>query len=357
MKSLNSLLLNTILLVSVHSCHAAYKTHHVLGVDQALMDVYVPCSDAELGEYTHGVAIKKGDSVGIESDIAQQLVAKVTSPSKQHAGGAVANVIAGMASLGANVAMVSARGNDTHGHCFDQDMKEMGAEHFGTIIDHGLTGVVYSFITPDGERTMLAYPGVSHLINHNDVQIDRIQKYQMLLSCGYMWYAEHGAQVVTEAFRRTRDAGTKNVFALASPHVVKTFRDQLIDLFSSVDILVGNEEEFFTLCDTEDLYVVYSKMQKIVPMAVITRAAQGADIVIDGRVIHVSVHQKVDRVVDTTGAGDIFLAGFLYGQTHGMSIRQSAMLGNALAGRLIQQVGARPEFDTKEVLDGFRHID
>lgn len=351
MKSFSLLLLNAILLVSFNYCNAKKD---IIAIGQAMVDVSVECeNDEELVNYTHGL-VKKGDSSVINSEHVRQL-ALITSKSKKSAGGAGANVIAGIASLGGNVALVSSRGDDAYGQLFNDDMQNFGVKHFGSIIPNTTTGVVYSIITKtDGERTMLASSGASHSIKTVDLSIERLQQYKMLLSEAYMWYSDYAAEIVKEKFKVAREHGIKIVFTLCSPYVVKTFKDQFIDLLSSVDILVGNEEEFYTLCGTEDLLTIYKKMQKIVPMTVITRAKQGADIVTQDRIIHVPVEQSVENVVDTTGAGDIFLAGFLYGQTHDMDIRNSARLGHTLASKIIQQVGARPEFDTKEILARFR---
>lgn len=350
MKSFTILSVSLTLGISFNNCNAADKKD-VLGIGTAVFDVYVTCqSDAELHQYIHGIDIKKGDGVAIDRSIAQMLAKRISSPSKQNAGGSIPNVIAGMASLGGKVGLVSARGNDAYGKAFDQDITNLGAEHFCTIRDTVGTGVVYPLITPDGQRTLPWYLGASLMINPDDFQIDRIKQFKILVSDGYLWCSESCGEMMKKAFSAAHEAGVKTAFGLASPYTATTFKDQFIKLLPNIDIVVGNEEEFYCLYDTKNLDDVYNAVRQMVPLAVITRGSDGAVIITHDEIIHVPVQHKVTNVVDTTGAGDMFLAGFLYGQTHDMDIKKSAMLGNALAGRLIQQIGARPEFDTKEIL-------
>lgn len=335
-----------VFIVSLRDCRA----DDVLGVGHALYDIYVECkTDDQVLKYIQGVNVEIGGCSTIESPKAKEL-SNIVVPSKRGAGGAVANVIAGMASLGGKVGIVAAVGNDENGRRFDQDLKKLEVDRFVTKVEGGITGVVYSIIAPDGERTMLTFPGVSSRINPDHVSIDRIREYSMLISEGYMLYDDNCRDLLKDTLAIAHDNKVKTVFTLSSPYIAAAYREKISGMLSSVDVLVGNEEEFRQFCQTKNVEEVYSLIRGKVAVAVITRGPLGADIITNEEMIHVPVVEPVEKVVDTTGAGDMFLAGFLYGQTHKMSIERSAALGNELAGNVIQQLGGRAEFDTKEIL-------
>lgn len=358
MKLLTILVINIVFLICFNVCNAL---NDVIGIGIANIDIFVECSDdQELQKYTQDT-VKKGDSGNVDDSFIHHIAATISSPIKKNPGGSSANVVAGIASLGGQSAIITARADDEFGKQFDHNMQKIGVKLISTIIDGGTTAFVYLFITKqDGERTIISPSGTygksaAFLINPDSITIDCIKNYQMLLTEGYMWYSQHTENLVTQAFKNAHQVGVKNVFSLGSQRAVQLFKEKFIQLLPIVDILVGNEEEFYALCDTTNLDATCKTICTKVPMAIITRAENGATIVTADKIIHVPIEHTVDRVIDTTGAGDIFLAGFLYGQTHDMSIQESAKLGNALAGKVIQHIGARPEFDTKEVLAILQH--
>lgn len=343
--------------LSIFNCEAR---HDVLGIGQALLDVYVKCSDENLSAYI-GNSINKGDSVLTNYEKVKELQDIIKNPSKQNSGGAVANTIVGVASLGGEAGFVGAIAPDLYGQLFKEDMKNMGVKSFFNYITDpaSATGVVYSFIsTDDGERTMLAWPGISHYIDYAMIKKEiLLTGAKTILSEGYMWYNQQCAEIVKQAFNLAKEHSIERVFSFSSPFVVGTFKDQFKELLSgNVDIVVGNEKEFKIFFDVETLEQIINSVRAYPNLkAIITRGKEGAIAITPSEAIEAPVEYEIDKddVTDTTGAGDIFLAGFLYGHTHEISIKDSMRLGNLLAGKLIQQIGARPEFNVKETLNTF----
>ncbi|MBS0236646.1 MAG: adenosine kinase [Proteobacteria bacterium] len=322
-----------------------YKSGDVLAIGQAVYNVYVECKDqVELAKYTKKFGVKTGQTVRINKYDAEKLLESIRNPLKKNAGGGAANTAAGVAALGGSASFIGAIARDRFGHSFDEEMRTLGVETRSVVIKnaHENTGVVFSFITADGERTMLDYPGVSHHLEDRDITWELIPRYKVVFLEGHMWNDKSGAALAHKALDIAKEHGVETAFALGSAELASRYRSSFLSLLPKVDILFANELEVMEMMQVSDLRTALEKIRHMVKIAVITRGASGAIVITDKEEIAVPAEQ-VEKVADTTGAGDMFAAGFLYGYTHDMDLKASARLGSLLAGRIIKHIGSKPE--------------
>lgn len=330
---------------------AAQKQLDVLGIGAACVDICVQCeSEQEFLTLTQGINLRLGGSTAISEQSAKNIldVLKTFPPERVTycAGGISANTVAGIINLGGSAGFVGATARDQNSSLFLKSMN--GADNYLVIGDDipDSTGITFSFITHTNghtERTFAAHVGAaSHIYKAQDSVLDPLLKQtKVLFSEGVIWYNEDEEKTyIKELFSRAKKLGIKVAFSLSSSAALDDYSSIFGALLADIDILFGNEHEMKALFQTDDLKVTMNKLQEWGGLAVITRGAQGVIIVTNREKVFIPAERNV-KVVDVTGAGDAFAAGFLYGYTHNLSLVQSGRLGCKLAAKVIQHVGAR----------------
>jgi sugar/nucleoside kinase (ribokinase family) len=282
----------------------------------------------------------------------------------EKSGGSGANTLANMALLGAPVSLIGKVADDKFGHQFAHDIRQLGIDfHTAPSKAPGAkTGHCMIFVADSdqekGARTMNTYIGISDEVVEADIEHDHIADSKVVFSEGYMWDKPETKKAIRKAFKLAHETGGKTAFTLSAPFCVERSRDELLDLVRhDVDILFCNGAEAAALFpevrgDVEKAIEQLKKLQERggAQTIVVTRGEEGAVVLTppdlitapSGR-ININAERLPRKPADTTGAGDAFAAGFLYGQTHDMTLRKSAMLGGKLAADVIQHVGGRPE--------------
>lgn len=323
----------------------------VIAVSQCVYDVYVQLDDQKLRDIITPLGISKGGYKRVDTAELKVLLQNMPTISKQHAGGAAANTLAGISSLGGKTTFVGVLGDDQFGQSFLEDMNKAKVQ-MEYIIQKSLEGkgtaLVILLITPDGERTIISYIGVSIPVEQKMVNQKSIDSHQILFSDAYVWDKGVTAQMLHQTYSKAQEKQILTSFGLGNASVVKMHREDLLEFMQHVDIIFGNLSEYQALFDAESIETIIQKLQKTANMAILTNAEHGALIITPEAVLHTPA-KAVRQVVDTTGAGDLFAAGFLYGITHGYDLEKCGALGSEMAGHIITQVGARLTHLTPEI--------
>jgi sugar/nucleoside kinase (ribokinase family) len=322
-------------------------TTDVIAIGNAIVDVMAPCDDALIE--TLGLA--RGGMTLIDAQQATDLYAAM-GPAREISGGSAANTLAGMAQLGAKCAFIGQVANDQLGEVFAHDIRAGGIA-FATPMreGHPPTARCLIFVTPDGQRTMNTFLGASQFLPAEQLDEKAIADAQVLLLEGYLWDPEEPRRAMRRAIAAAKNAGRKVAFTLSAVFVIARHRADFLALIEEglIDILFANEEELAALTGEEDFDAGFEQVAAKVPTVVVTRGADGAharSAGVDARV----PAQPIAKVVDTTGAGDLFAAGFLFGFTQGKALEESLTLGAICAAEIISHFGARPEVDLKALV-------
>lgn len=324
------------------------QKYDVAGLGNAIMDVIAAVDDDFL--LRHGIA--KGAMTLIDEFRAQELH-KALGDSVQEAGGSAANTMAGLASLGARAVFLGKVRDDMLGARFGESLKSLGVD-FTTLpaADGSSTASSMIAVTPDSQRSMNTYLGACREMTPDDVDENEVAAAKILYIEGYLWDADAAKEASRKAMRVAKKAGSKVALSLSDAFCVGRFRAEFLHLMAhDLDILFANEDEAKSLFETEDFAVVMEKLKDWGGLAAITRSAKGCVVIKSGEHHAVPAH-PVARVVDTTGAGDLFAAGFLYGLTHGKSLADCGRLGGLAAAEVISHYGARPETSLKHLAAG-----
>ena len=329
----------------------------VVTFSQALYDIYIQCPDDKtLMQYIGHLGIKKGGYLKINAeqfyDLEKRVGNKIKATSKMHAGGAAANTVVGIASLGGQSGFIGLIAEDEFGNRFSEDIKKMGVfnELVSTPKKTEGTGVVYSFITPDGDRTMIAYPGLSLQMKKSQIDFSQLLKYKIVFSDAYSWDRDLSTENLINIFKFAKTNKLMTAFGLANEFYIKRYREELLAFLSNVDIVFGNAAEVTALFEIKDLKKAIELLRKKVKIAVITDGKNGAYVATPDRVLFIPLQNKSIKPLDTTGAGDMFAAGVLYGLTHNYSLQESGLLGALMAEEIVQKVGGRPEIKMDSLL-------
>ncbi|HKD47129.1 MAG TPA: adenosine kinase [Rhizomicrobium sp.] len=321
------------------------RKYDVAGLGNAIIDVIAAVDDDFLLRH----AIAKGAMTLIDEFRAQELH-KALGKSLQEAGGSAANTMAGLASLGARAVFLGKVRDDAMGARFGESLKSLGV-NFTSVPASGGSPTASSMIavTPDGQRSMNTYLGACREMTPDDVDEREIAEAKVLYIEGYLWDADAAKEASRKAIVAAKNANVKVALSLSDSFCVGRFRDEFLELMRrELDILFANEDEAKSLFETEDFSMVKEKLRSWGGLAAITRSAQGC-VVIKGAEQHTVSAYPVAKVVDTTGAGDLFAAGFLYGVTHGKDLTDCGRLGGLAAAEVISHYGARPESSLKEL--------
>lgn len=316
------------------------KTYDVVGVGNAIVDVIARAED----DFLVTEALVKGSMHLVDEEAAGRLYAAM-GPAVEVSGGSAANTIAGLASFGARTAFIGKVADDSLGRVFDHDISAQGVAYdTPKLADGAATGRCLVLVTPDGERTMNTFLGASHALGPEDIPEDLIADSAILYLEGYLWDPPAAKAAIAHAAQIAKASGGRVAFSLSDSFCVDRYRSEFRELLreGAIDILFGNEGEVRALYETADLASALEALAAECPFAVVTRSEKGALVVREGRQVAVPA-APVERVVDLTGAGDLFAAGFLFGLARGYDEAQCARLGSMAAAEVISHLGARPQ--------------
>ena len=324
------------------------KKYNIVGIGNAIVDTICLVDDKFLTDHN----LTKGGMFLIDEANAAKL--SHLKFEKISSGGSVANTIATMAMLDCKAAMIGKVGKDKFGDIFFDDLTKIGCTFSCKNKEKsGATAKSFVLITPDGERTMCTYLGLASKIE-NEIDENLIKDAEVLYVEGYLWDEPETIAALREAIEIAKDNGVKVAFSLSDAFCVERHSIEFLDIAPNIDILFANEIEMSFLVGKDLVIGDYQNIMDIISdrnpnlVVVMTMGEKGA-MIFRGNKYHLIPTDKVEKVVDTTGAGDCFAAGFLYGIDNKMSLQESAMLGNMLAGAVIAQVGAR--LDKEKLLE------
>jgi sugar/nucleoside kinase (ribokinase family) len=319
--------------------------YDVVAIGNAIVDILAQAEDSFIEE----IGVAKGSmQLMFSPEEADALYGKM-GPGREVSGGSAANTVAGIAAMGGKCAFIGQVADDQLGQVFGHDLRAAGVD-FDTAVRAGqpTTARCLIFVTPDGQRTMNTFLGASQFLPAGALDEAVIADGAILYLEGYLWDPEEPRAAMRKAIEIARGAGRKVAFTLSDVFCISRhggdFRQLIAD--GLIDILFANENELLALCEHEDFESAVAHIHGKVPVLVVTRSEKGAMALVGAERVEVPA-EPIEKVVDTTGAGDLFAAGFLHGQAKGLGIEASLRLGAICAAEIIQHYGARPECDLK----------
>lgn len=318
------------------------RKYDVIGLGNAIVDVLAPVDDAFI--LTHQVV--KNAMMLIDEFRAEQLYAAF-GETVEAAGGSCANSMAGLASFGARGKFVGKVKSDRLGEAFAKSLTAGGTAFTTTPASEGpSTACCLIAVPPDAQRAMNTFLGASRGLGPDDIHVEDIANADIVYIEGYLWDSEVSKEASRKAIAIAKETGTKVAFTLSDSFCVGRFREDFLELLNDIDIVFANEEEAKSLFEVEDFDDVLQRFRAWNGIAALTRSAKGCVAVGNGEV-HIVDAAPVAQVLDTTGAGDQFAAGFLFGLVRGKSLVDCGVLGVIAAGEVISHFGARPEISLK----------
>ncbi len=318
--------------------------YDVLGIGNAIVDVIANTEDDFLVK--HGM--HKGGMALIDEPRARAIY-EAMGPAIRASGGSAANTIVGVASLGARAAFVGKVKEDQLGRVFIHDIRAAGvAFHTEPAREGPSTARCYIMVTPDGERTMNTFLGAAQDLKPADIDEQAIATAAVTYLEGYLWDPPQAKEAFVKAAGIAHKAGRQVALTLSDAFCVDRYRAEFLDLIKkgTVDIIFANERELHSLYQTSDFDTAVKALQNDARLAVVTRSEKGCVVVAKANTIAVPA-AEIEKVVDVTGAGDLFAAGFLVGLARGKSHETAARLGALCAAEVIQHIGARPAVSLK----------
>jgi sugar/nucleoside kinase (ribokinase family) len=316
----------------------------VLGIGNAIVDVLARTDDDFLARQK----MRKGTMQLIDEAQAARIY-DAMGPAVEVSGGSAANTIVGAASLGARGAFIGKIKDDELGRVFAHDIRAAGVAFATPPASAGpSTARCYILVTPDGERTMNTYLGAAQDLHPNDIDADAIAAAQIIYLEGYLWDPPRAKEAFLKAAKIAHEAERDVALTLSDAFCVDRYRAEFLDLIRNrtVDLVFANESELRSLYQTADFDTAVNALRNDAKLAVVTRSDQGC-LVVTREETDAIPATPVERVVDATGAGDLFAAGFLVGLSRGADYRAAARLGGLVAAEVIQHFGARPETPLK----------
>ena len=315
-------------------------SHDVLAIGNAIVDVIATAEDDFLVSH----AIQKGGMTLIDEDRAEKLYA-VMGPGQVISGGSAANTIAGIASLGGKGAFIGKVRNDQLGQLYRHDLTATGITFRSEDATSGpTTARCLIAVTPDGQRSMSTYLGACQGLSTLDIESDLVRASRIVYLEGYLWDPPAAKEAFRKASQIAHAAGSQVALTLSDSFCVDRWRDEFLGLIRNrvVDIVFANEHELKSLYQTGDIDTAIAALRGEDVTGVVTRSEHGALAVTRSETVAVPAF-PVERVVDTTGAGDLFAAGFLFGLATGRDHRDALRLGAMAASEIISHIGARPQ--------------
>lgn len=313
--------------------------YDVVGIGNAIVDVLAKVGDAFLVERN----LQKGNMTLMEAAAAGEIYADVI-PERQVSGGSAANTVAGLASLGADCAYIGKVHDDELGQLFKRDIGAVGIDCFTKpLLEGPATGRSVVLVTPDAQRSMFTYLGAAGKLMPEDIDEKIISEARTIFIEGYLWDEPEAHASIKKACDLAAKYGRDVAFSVSDVSSILKHRQEMIDfIHENVRILFANEDEIKTLFATDSVEQALEMVKPLVDIAAVTRDARGS-VVVHGREKIFVEAEKIENVVDSTGAGDLYAAGFLYGLVKGRSLGTCATIGGIAAAEVITHYGARPE--------------
>ncbi len=311
-------------------------TYDVYGMCNPLFDIQAEISDALLSE----LGYEKGGMFLIDAEQQKELVSKIyphivnTEP-----GGSGANTVIGLAQLGGTAAYTGKVAADEHGTLYIEGLTAKGIR-LGAEAGQGTTGISVILITPDAQRTMCTFLGICRELSPEDVNLDLLRESRCLYVTSYLWDTDTQKAAVLKAMKAAKEAGLKVVLSLSDPFCVGRHKDELKAIIETyVDVLIGNKDEAQQLTDTDTPYAAAQALSETCELVAVTLDAKGSLLQSKTEAVEVPVYSVTP--VDTTGAGDMYAAGLLYGLTHGLPLAKTGALASYVAAQVVGQLGPR----------------
>lgn len=318
----------------------------VLGIGNAIVDILADAPEGFLDEQ----GMTKGSMALVDADRARAIYAGMGA-AIEASGGSAANTIAGVASLGGKAAFVGKVRADQFGTIFAHDLQAMGV-HYATpaATDGPPTAQCLILVSPDAQRTMNTYLGACANLTPDDIEPALVADAAITYLEGYLFDPPHAKEAFRKAATAARTAGRKVALSLSDSFCVGRYRAEFVELVRDhIDILFANEAEIGALYETDDLDAAIAEAARHVEIVAVTRGGDGSVLRRDDEMVATAA-ASIDRLVDTTGAGDLYAAGVLYGLSRNLSLAESGRIGSLAAAEIIGHFGARPEIELKALL-------
>ncbi len=320
--------------------------YDVLAIGNAIFDILVQTDERFLA--AHGMT--KGGMALIDEARAAAIYREM-GPATEMSGGSAANTIAGIANLGARAAYVGKVKDDQIGRLYTHDIRAAGvAFETSPASDGPATGCSYILVTPDGERTMNTYLGAAQELTPADIDAAQVAASSIIYLEGYLWDPKSAKDAFVKASTIAHDANRQVALTLSDSFCVDRYRGEFLDLMrnGTVDLVFANEAELRSLYETSDFDTALKQLRVDTKLGVVTRGENGC-VVASKDGVTTAPAFPIEKMVDTTGAGDLFAAGFLFGLVRGASHENAGRLGAFAAAEVIQHIGARPQTSLKDL--------
>ncbi|MGD9914679.1 MAG: adenosine kinase [Rhizobiaceae bacterium] len=320
------------------------KEYDVLCVGNAIVDIISHCDETFLTDN----GIIKGAMNLVDAERSQLLYSRM-GPAIEASGGSAGNTAAGIASFGGKAAFSGKVSRDKLGEIYTHDIHAQGVAFDTVPLDHGApTATSMIFVTPDGERSMNTYLGACVELGPEDVEPEKASGARVTYFEGYLWDPPRAKEAIRLTARHAHAAGREVSMTLSDAFCVERYRGEFLELMRSrtVDIVFANSREIKSLYQTESFEEALDAIRKDCRIAAVTRSEKGS-VIVRGNETYTVEAIPVREVVDTTGAGDLYAAGFLFGYTRGLDLKRCGDLGSLAAGLVIQQIGPRPRQNLK----------
>jgi len=326
------------------------KTFDVVGIGNAIVDVLVQADDDLLDNFE----LTKGTMALVDEHQAETLYASF-GPGLETSGGSAANTLAGVAQLGGRAGFIGLVRNDQLGGIFSHDIRSVGARFDTPAATTGpSTARCLILVTPDAQRTMCTYLGASVGLDPADLDLDLVAQAKVLYLEGYLWDSDEAKAAFIAAAEVARAHGGEVALSLSDAFCVERHRDSFQELVDGhVDILFANEMEITALYKSNSFEEAADQVRGRCKVAALTRSELGS-LILNGEGSHVIEPFQLGPLVDTTGAGDLYAAGFLHGYTQGQDLEACGRLGSLCAGQVVTQLGPRPQGSLKDLVA--RHL-
>lgn len=311
----------------------------VLCIGNAIVDIIARCED----DFLRDNNIIRGAMNLIDVERAELLYSRM-GPAIEASGGSAGNTAAGVASFGGKAAFFGKVSDDTLGKLYTHDIRAQGVAYdTKPLAGDPPTARSMIFVTPDGERSMNTYLGACVELGPEDVEAEKAKGAKVTYFEGYLWDPPRAKEAIRMTADLAHQAGREVAMTLSDPFCVDRYREEFLELMRSgtVDIVFANEHELVSLYQTASFETALNAIRGDCKMAAITRSERGSIVVTREETVTVNAIE-ISELVDTTGAGDLYAAGFLFGYTSGRSLADCGRLGSLAAGLVIQQVGPRP---------------
>ena len=322
------------------------KTYDVVGIGNAIVDVLVQANDDLIDNFE----LTKGTMALVDEAQAERLYASV-GPGLETSGGSAANTLAGVAQLGGRAGFIGRVRNDQLGGIFTHDIRSVGARFDTPAATEGpSTARCLILVTPDAQRTMCTYLGASVGLDPADLDLEMVAQAKVLYLEGYLWDSDEAKAAFIAAAEVARAHGGEVALSLSDAFCVERHRESFQELVDGhVDILFANEMEITALYKANSFEEAADQVRGRCKLAALTRSEQGS-VVLNGAGTHSVAPFQLGPLLDTTGAGDLYAAGFLHAYTQGQDVDACGRLGSLCAGQVVTQLGPRPQGSLKQLV-------